>query len=115
MYYVYMIQCEDGSLYTGLTTDVLRRMRQHLGYIKGGAKYTASHKPVMLMMLWQTEEKRAAARLEYALKRLPRSNKERLINDPAQLAALCPQLEKEAYFPIAGMPVSLTQQKNASC
>lgn len=109
MYYVYILRCEDGSLYTGLTTDVPRRIRQHLGHIKGGAKYTASHKPAMLMMLWQTAEKVSAARLEYAVKRLPRRDKERLIADPAQLSVFCPQLEGETYFPIHGMPVSLIE------
>lgn len=109
MYYVYILRCEDGSLYTGLTTDVTRRMRQHLGHIKGGAKYTACHKPATLMMLWQTEEKVSAARLEYAIKRLTRRDKERLIADPIQLRVFCPQLEGEAYFPIHGMPVSLIE------
>ena len=51
MYYIYTLRCADGSLYTGITTDVKRRMRQHLGHIKGGAKYNARHRPESLVML----------------------------------------------------------------
>jgi len=40
MYYTYVMRCEDGSLYTGITTDVQRRFRQHRGEIAGGAKCT---------------------------------------------------------------------------
>lgn len=107
MYYVYTLRCADDTLYTGFTTDVPRRMRQHLGLLKGGAKYTARHKPVALVMLWQTETRSAAARLEYAVKHLERSEKLRLIRSPALLSSLCPQLDAEAYRSIPGMPCFL--------
>ena len=41
MYFVYIVKCADNTLYTGYATDIKRRMRQHNGEIKGGAKYTA--------------------------------------------------------------------------
>lgn len=107
MYYVYTLRCEDGSLYTGLTTNVPRRMRQHLGELKGGAKYTARRKPVALVLLWQAGERSPAARLEYAVKRLSHVDKEHLAADPGLLYRLCPQLEGEVYLPVPGTPVSL--------
>ena len=108
MYYIYTLRCADGSLYTGITTDVKRRMRQHLGHIKGGAKYTARHRPESLVMLWQTEEKSPAMRLEYAIKHLPKSDKERLIRSPRSLPALCPKLDSGQYLRLSGTPYSLS-------
>lgn len=107
MYYVYTLRCADSSLYTGITTDVTRRMRQHLGIIKGGAKYTARHRPEALVMLWQTGEKSPAMRLEYAIKHLSKTDKERLIRAPRSLPALCPKLDSEQYVRLPGTPYSL--------
>ena len=61
--FVYMVECCDGSLYTGWTTDVERRVRTHNS--GKGAKYTRSRLPVKLVYLERTEAKNAA------LKRLP--------------------------------------------
>lgn len=108
MYYVYILRCADDSLYTGLTTNVLQRMRQHLGQVSGGAKYTARHRPVSLVMLWQAPDRSAASRLEAAIKRLPRSDKFRLIQSPALLPALCPKLDAAVYTHLSGPPYSLT-------
>lgn len=110
MYYVYTLRCKDGSLYTGLTTNVHCRMRQHLGLIKGGAKYTARRKPVSLVLLWQAEGRTSAARLEYAIKRLTHLDKVYLVAHPEELFRLCPRLEGETYIPIPGTPFSLTSQ-----
>jgi len=111
MYYVYTLRCGDGSLYTGLTTDVPRRIRQHLGLIKGGAKYTARHRPTALVMLWQAGEKSPALRLEYAVKHLQKRDKERLIRDPRLLSVLCPKLDPAQYTRLSGTPYSLTLPK----
>lgn len=48
MYYTYMLRCQDGSLYTGITTDLNRRFREHSGAGVVGAKYTKSHAPVTI-------------------------------------------------------------------
>ncbi len=110
MYYVYTLRCADDTLYTGFTTDISRRMRQHLGLLKGGAKYTARHRPVSLVMLWQAETRSAAARLEYAIKHLERRDKVCLIRSPGLLLSLCPQLSGETYVPLPGTPHSLNEQ-----
>jgi putative endonuclease len=78
MYWVYLLRCEDGSFYAGITTDPARRLRQHAGQLSGGAKYTAAHPPAAYAALWQAEDRSAASRLEYRLKRLSREEKERL-------------------------------------
>lgn len=73
MYYVYMLRCGDGSLYTGITTDVARRLRQHQA--GKGAKYTRSHLPVELVYQEQQEDKSAALKRELEIKALPREQK----------------------------------------
>ena len=79
MHYTYMVQCRDGSLYTGYTTDVLRRTEEHN---KGkGAKYTRSRLPVNLVYYEVHETKTDAMKREYALKQLTRVEKLKLIEE----------------------------------
>ena len=51
MYYVYMLRCGDGSLYTGITTDPVRRFAEHQGQGGRGAKYTAARRAVRMFLL----------------------------------------------------------------
>ncbi len=76
-YYVYVVQCADGTLYTGYTDNVERRVAAHNAG-KGGS-YTRAHRPVSLLIAWQFPTKSAALRAEYAFKRLPRVQKLRVI------------------------------------
>ena len=78
MYCVYLLRCEDNSLYAGITTDPARRLRQHRGELRGGARYTALRRPVGYAALWTAPDRAAAARLEYRLKRLGHADKEAL-------------------------------------
>lgn len=75
--YVYMVRCRDGSLYTGWTTDVERRVAAHNA--GQGAKYTRSRLPVALVYWEAAEDRNAALRREAAIKKLSRAGKERLI------------------------------------
>lgn len=77
MYFVYILRCGDGSLYTGITTDVPRRLRQHNS--GKGAKYTRSHLPVSLGYQEGPMEKSEALRRELEIKRMPREKKLALI------------------------------------
>lgn len=77
MYWVYMLQCGDGTLYTGITTDIPRRLRQHNG--GKGAKYTRSRLPVVLRYQEGPMDKSAALRREIAIKKMPRGEKMDLI------------------------------------
>ena len=54
MYYVYMLRCRDGSLYTGTAADLCRRMRQHAGGGSACARYTRAHPPRELAGVWRT-------------------------------------------------------------
>lgn len=76
-WWVYMLRCRDGSLYTGVTTDVERRFAQHRAGT--GAKYTRSHPPEAVVYRETLPDKPAALRRELAIKRLDRSAKLRLI------------------------------------
>ena len=54
MYYIYMLRCEDNSIYTGITTDINRRMKEHFSKNKKCAKYTLKHTAKKLESVWQT-------------------------------------------------------------
>ena len=98
--FVYMVRCEDGSLYTGITKDVGQRMRDHYFKTETGAKYTKSRRIQRIMMVWEAETYRSAARLEYAIKQLPRAKKLQLIEEPKeQQKRLFPKLAGERYVP----------------
>ena len=64
MYFVYMLRCRGGSLYTGIAADMEKRLRQHASGGAACAKYTRAHPPEALAALYQAEDHAAAARLE---------------------------------------------------
>ncbi len=72
---VYMLRCADGSLYTGITTDVTRRIVEHNGEGDAGARYTRSRRPVQLVYVEAAASRAEAARREAAIKRLDRMHK----------------------------------------
>ncbi len=75
-WYVYMLRCGDGSLYTGITTDVPRRLRQHRA--GRGARYTRGRGPLTLVYLEGAVSKGAALRRESNLKAMEKVWKEKL-------------------------------------
>jgi predicted GIY-YIG superfamily endonuclease len=76
-YFVYMLRCADGSLYTGAAKDWQARLELHR---KGrAAKYTRSRRPVELVRLETHASKSAALKAEAAIKRLPKQEKERYV------------------------------------
>ena len=78
MNYTYIVQCADGTLYTGWTTNVMRRLKEH-NEGKAGAKYTRAKRPVNLVYYEGYETKEEAMRREYAIKQLTRKEKLELI------------------------------------
>ena len=76
-WFVYMLRCGDGSLYTGYTDDVQRRLAVHQS--GKGAKYTRSHQPVELAWWQELPDKSAALRREIQVKRLTRPRKLQLV------------------------------------
>ena len=81
IYYIYILRCEDDSLYTGIAKDYRARYEKHLSGT--GAKYTRSRKPVKIERAWRTEGRSSASRVEYFLKKNPRKTKERFIGEKA--------------------------------
>ena len=99
-HYVYLLRCADGSLYTGMTPDIARRLRQHVEHLAGCAKYTRSHPVTALALLLTTDTATTARQLEARIKRLTRAQKDALIADPAKIADLCPALAGADIRPV---------------
>jgi|GEM_PF-943659 len=92
-YYVYMVRCEDNSYYTGIATDVSRRMAEHRSQTGRCAKYTRTHRVVELVGLWTAPDRSFASALEYRIKRLSRDRKDALVAEPERADALVPLRE----------------------
>ncbi len=78
MYYVYLLYCDGGGVYAGVTGDLCHRLRQHRGQLAGGAKYTRAHRALTIAAAWHAADRAAAQRLEYRLKKLSHAEKMRL-------------------------------------
>lgn len=76
MHYVYMLECADGSYYTGYTNDLEKRFKAHVS--GKGAKYTRSHHPVSIVYYEEYEERKTALSREWHLKRLSHEEKRQL-------------------------------------
>jgi predicted GIY-YIG superfamily endonuclease len=74
---VYILRCSDGSLYTGITNDLSKRLKAHAA--GRASKYTRSRLPVKLAYSEQKQTKSAALKREAAIKRLHRAEKDRLV------------------------------------
>lgn len=88
MYYTYIIRCKDNTLYTGITTDPARRLREHRSGSGSGAKYTRSHSAMRFEAMWSSCDRSLASKLECRIKRLSRIDKEALICHDAELGTL---------------------------
>lgn len=78
-YFVYIVKCKDESLYTGITTDINRRVQEHNSSDKG-AKYTSLRRPVQLVYSEASNDRSSASKREYAIKKLTKAKKLELIN-----------------------------------
>lgn len=76
---VYVIESQSGKFYTGISTDVNRRFRQHLGVVKGGAKYFRSDPPSLLVYEESFRDRSAAQKREAEIKAFTRLEKENLV------------------------------------
>ena len=100
-YFVYVVSCEGGSLYTGITTDVARRLKEHLSGKAPGARYTRVRPPEGLAAVWQTEGRVAASRLEYRIKHLSAAQKRTLVASPQTVADVAGLEPEDRYTPLA--------------
>lgn len=91
---VYMVRCANGALYTGITNDLVERLRAHNS--GKGARYTASFRPVRLAWRTASADRSEASKLEARIKKLPKAEKEKLASRrcrrlPAGLRACAPR------------------------
>ncbi|GFO67548.1 hypothetical protein GMLC_11270 [Geomonas limicola] len=93
---VYLIRCSDGTLYTGITTDIERRLREHA--TGKGAKYFRGREPVELLYLEEGHDRSSASRREIAIKRLKRTEKD-------LLPASAPNLLSRPDFALSWSPL----------
>ncbi len=78
-WWVYLLRCNDNSLYAGVTTDINRRVEEH-NNSKLGAKYTRARRPVYLAYFEKACNKSIACKREYQIRHLPKRKKEQLVN-----------------------------------
>ena len=78
-YFIYILKCSDETLYTGIATDVNRRVDEHNNSAKG-AKYTKIRRPVELVYSEESENRSSASKREYEIKKLSRKQKLELVN-----------------------------------
>lgn len=77
-WFVYLLRCADSTLYTGITTDIGRRLAEH-NTGKAGARYTRARRPVVLVWQQQVPDRSMASRCEYLLRQLSKVEKEALV------------------------------------
>ena len=82
---VYILRCSDGTYYTGVTTDIARRLNEH-NHSPKGAKYTKARRPVTLVFHTHFKNRSEAQKAEYRLKKLSRVQKEQVINEFAKIS-----------------------------
>ena len=92
---IYMLRCADGSLYTGIATDVARRISEH-EHGKRGAKYLRGRGPLELVYQQAVGDRSVATKIEYSLKQLSRTEKEDLKRLPSLIGELLSELDSRA-------------------
>lgn len=83
MPFTYILHCSDGTLYCGSTNDLGKRLKQHNGLLKGGAKYTSGRRPIQLVYTEEFETLSQARQREHQIKKLSKVEKEKLLKKNA--------------------------------
>ena len=79
-WFLYVLKCGDGTLYTGVTTNMQRRLKEH-NTSSRGAKYTKTRRPVAIVYCVSYKDRSAAQKAEYKFKQLTRKQKEKIIDE----------------------------------
>lgn len=87
MYYLYVLECGDKTLYTGITVDVKRRVDEH-NNSRRGAKYTRARRPVQLVYVRKFRSRSTAAQAEWRMKKMSRAEKGEIIKPRARRAGV---------------------------
>ena len=96
MYYTYMLRCIDNSIYTGITNDINRRMKEHFTKNKKCAKYTMNHSAKELVAVFESNNRVLASKLEFHIKSLNKLQKQKLI-DTNDLSILKDKIDPNSY------------------
>ena len=103
-WFLYLIECSDGSVYTGIATDVQARFDKHCS--GAGARYTRSRKPVRVLASFELADRSRASQAEYWVKQLPAPKKRALAAGLMTLEAVLPpeveEVEEAAATPATG-------------
>jgi putative endonuclease len=81
-WFLYMIRCRDGSLYTGISSDVERRFAEHQNGKAAGSKYLKGRAPLILVFQQKVGSKSLALKIEHGIKKLSKAEKDSLIEKP---------------------------------
>lgn len=93
-WYLYLVRCRNGTLYTGITTDVERRFAEHQEGGPKAARYLRGKGPLELVYTMVAGDRAMASALEYRVKSLKRTDKQSLIAGKLAMSALCESTEK---------------------
>lgn len=96
LWFVYMVRTATGALYTGISTQPERRLRQHSGELTGGAKALKGKGPLQLAFTYPMPCRSSASKLEYQLKQWTKKDKELLLRQAAKQLNLLEQLSGES-------------------
>ena len=94
-WYLYLVRCRHGSLYTGITTDVARRFAEHRGNGNTGAKYLRGRGPLRLVYQCKLGDKSLALGVENRVKKLSKARKEALVSTGEQLETIIEQVRPQ--------------------
>ena len=94
-WHLYLVRCHDGSLYTGITTDVARRFAEHQGNGDTGAKYLRGRGPLVLVFQKKLGGRSLALGMESRVKKLSKARKEELIKDNTYIDEMIEQVSSQ--------------------
>jgi putative endonuclease len=94
-WYLYLVRCDDGTLYTGISTDVARRIAQHRGEGGAGSKYLKGRVPLTLVFQKNLGSKSLALKVERKVKKLPKVRKEELIKANTRIDEIIKQVSSQ--------------------
>ena len=97
-WYLYIVRCHDGSLYTGIATDVARRFSEHQGKGDKGSKYLRGRGPMVLVFQKELGSRSLALGVESKVKKLSKTIKEKLIQDNGYIEEIIKQVNKQQFI-----------------
>ncbi len=91
-WFLYLIRCKNNSLYTGITTDVMRRFKEHQGNDRKGSKYLRGKAPLKLVLKKKIGNKSLTSKVEAKVKKLPKDKKEMFVKGKIRIKEIIDQV-----------------------